>query len=274
MSGKFSQQLGPASFQPCSNNSKLSHIHEYKPADSKYVRVKPTEPYCCSTYVSIEATCPDLCPFKGRGCYVQAGWTMRAANILDSKAAGMTGDEVIEKEVELIDSMFPAGVPQDGANGGRDLRLHIGGDTTTPRATRWLAAAASRWLDRGGGEVWAYTHRWREVPAASWGAINVFASVETIAEADLAWARGYAVAITVVEFKEKWKHRVHGEDGYITIQPCPAQTGKAVCVRCRLCLGKLKGQVAIGFALHGTRVAEAKRVLAPLEQMRLDLGER
>jgi len=207
-----------------------------------------------------------VCRGKGRGCYVQSGWTQRAARILDRKADGMTGDQVIEKEVALIDSVFLDGVPQDGARGGRDLRLHIGGDTSSQRATLRLAGTASRWLERGGGSVWAYTHRWREIEADSWGKINVLASVETIPEADLAWRRGYAVAITVLDFKQEGRYEAKGKSQSIKILPCPAQVRGQTCVQCRLCLGKLKGRVAVGFSLHGTQVKAAKKVLHDLEQ--------
>lgn len=250
--------MGPqgVSFQAKSSNRKLSPIEEV-PLGSGKKRQVPQGPFCSSTYVSISATCPESCIYRDNGCYVQggqSGWVMRR---LDRQAAHLTGLEVTTAEAALIDKQFIKGVPQDGARGGRDLRLHVGGDVSCQLGVQRLAQAARRWQSRGGGRVWTYTHRWREVSPFAWGLISVLASVETTEQAFDAIEKGYVPAITVDRFL---KHRAHVREG-LKIVPCPAQTKGRTCAECRLCLednlppGK---KVAVAFALHGQKQNRAR----------------
>jgi hypothetical protein len=60
--------FGAATFRSKSENSKLSPvIHERL---EKGLRIRAAPPFCCSTYVSIAATCDDSCSYKNNGCYV------------------------------------------------------------------------------------------------------------------------------------------------------------------------------------------------------------
>ena len=56
---------GPISLQRASANRKLTHVDEvvYDP-NSRFKRPVARAPYCTTTYVSIEATCPSTCRFK------------------------------------------------------------------------------------------------------------------------------------------------------------------------------------------------------------------
>jgi hypothetical protein len=186
-----SLRQGGALFLHASANQKLSRIKKVPytgPAKDKFpYRPTPVAPFCCSTYTSISATCPDSCAFKrgpngeAGGCYADAGKTVHTIARLDREAEPFSGDDVVVSEADLIDRAFPAGMPQDGARGGRDLRLHVGGDTTSATRPTFLGKAATRWRERGGGKVWTYTHRWKTVPRRNWGPdISVLASVEDI----------------------------------------------------------------------------------------------
>jgi hypothetical protein len=192
------------------------------------------------------------------GCYADAGKTVHTIARLDREAAPFSGDDVVVSEADLIDRAFPAGMPQDGARGGRDLRLHVGGDTTSRDATVFLGQAATRWRKRGGGKVWTYTHRWHEVLRSNWGPdISVLASVENPREADTALDHGYAPAIVVPRHAsaKTWV----GEYG-IKFIPCPAETGDRVCVECRLCFDDTalkKRETGIAFAIHGSHKPRA-----------------
>jgi len=73
----------------------------------------------------------------------------------------------------------------------------VGGDVEGEAGARLLAEAADRWRARGGGEVWTYTHRWREVPVGGVGAIAVLASCEDAAQVLEARQLGYAAALVV-----------------------------------------------------------------------------
>ena len=222
------------------------------------------------TDVSIEATCSPSCPFKSNGCYVREGFTRFAADRLDAAARGYTGEEVIAAEVEAIDGAFHgAAIPQDGALGGRDLRLHVGGDVFNARSARLLARASERWQERGGGSVWTYTHAWRTVPRSAWGRhISVLASVEHVDDIARANARGYAAAIVLSAFDSRRALRLTASRGRVV--PCPAETGTTTCVECRLCLDRdlLGLGITIGFAAHGNGASRVRDRLVGLRRSR------
>ena len=184
---------------------------------------------------------------------------------MDAAAVGKSSLDVIREEVAAIDGAFGGGaVPQDGAQGGRDLRLHIGGDVGNAQGARLLAGAVRRWRKRGGGAVWVYTHLWREVNRIEWGAgWAVHASVENGEEVAAAWEAGYKRVVLVVQrFPQGGKaFRVPGAQA--TAVPCPAELEGATCVQCRRCLDNLlpRGMVT-AFAIHGTRAAAAAHALA------------
>lgn len=218
-------------------------------------------PHMVSTYVAIAATCPESCQFRDGACYVLSGFTARTNRLLEEGAEGMAGDEVIDQEIAFLGGLFSRRehrVPQDGGRdgqSGRDLRLHVGGDTPSAEAARKLGLMAARWKERGGGEVFTYTHRWREFNRNRWGYdLSVLASVETFEEAkeagDVAF---YASAIVVAEHPENGRAWVHEETG-LTVVPCPAETRSLTCVQCRLCMRDewlwITRRV-IAFALHG-----------------------
>ncbi len=268
-----------AFFAETSANSKLSPV-DLEANTTERLRPVPRGPFCSSTYVSINSTCPDSCTFKSGGCYVRTGFTAQLARELDVAAAPEPAG-VIRAEVTLIDQAFsqrgsglgrrhrgkPGTIPQDGARGGRDLRLHVGGDCPDAQSARLLAGAAERWADRGGGRVWTYTHRWREIPRAAWGEISVLASCETPEQVTEARGRGYAPSIVVRSFEGRRAFRVRGIVGRVV--PCPAETGERTCVQCRLCLDDaplLERAAVIGFAAHGTGQRELRRSLPILEE--------
>ena len=265
---------GAVSFQAKSANAKLSPQDQqpYRhPASGRlFQRPIPKPPYVCSTTVSIAATCPDTCRYKGNGCYEQAGITGGRARKRDQAAEGMTGDEVTVLEVATINAQFPRGVPQDGGQGGgRPLRLHVAGDAPSEYGARLLAAAARLWLLRGGGPVWTYTARWAEIPREAWGPIHVLASVQTVEEADEAAALGYTPAFSTPAFESRRKYPMRRSRGGLQVLPCPAETGSRDCVRCRLCLRQLPPDVAIGFEAHG-KLAEKMWRLPVLGQPTTD----
>lgn len=232
----------------------------------------PTAPFVAATYVSITKTCPPTCVFKDHGCFAQNGFIRRFTRPLDDQAVaeGLDGTEVARNEARCLDKAYGGGeVPQDGRFGGRDLRLHVGGDTADTTSALILASAAKRWRKRGGGEVWTFTHRWREIPANSWGPIHVWASTETVAEAQEAQRLGYRASITLPTGSFTGDKEQVLTDGTTTqginVIPCPWETRKIPCNRCRLCLrAKLPGDPVIGFQVHGSTAD----IAVPLEAVR------
>lgn len=237
-------------------------------------RPVPRAPFTTATYAAIEQTCPNSCAFKKktpggiRPCFADAGFTKKAVRILETEAAGMSADDVAASEAEAIDCTFRNGVPQDGARGGRDLRIHISGDARTRTAAQALAGAAARWKARGGGSVWTYSHAWRVIPRRDWGDVSVLASVERVEDAVTARMFGYPVAIVVRSHPSEKMWSPKGFPG-IRIVPCPYETRGVTCSSCRLCLDRdLVGlNVAIGFAIHGVAKNIGKRRLPVINQL-------
>ena len=174
---------------------------------------------------------------------------------------GASGDDVISEEVNKIDRLYSTGVPQAGARGGVDLRLHVSGDVPNTYSTKRLAAAVKRYQLRDGGDCWTFTHRWRQIDAAAWGSIVCLASVERVEDAVLALDRGYAPALTVKEHSGAQAWKAAG----IEFIPCPAQTREVTCSSCRLCLtdGLLTRDQGISFAIHGL---QSKRALVQVRR--------
>lgn len=258
------------SIQPMSSNRKLAPCTEVHVVDSRgnpRIRPTPVGPYCASTYVSIAATCPASCPFRDNGCYAQSGASHLTMGALDRAGRRARALEVTLAEAVALNDLWPRGVPQDGHRGGRDLRLHVGGDVSCTAGARALGEAVARLQARGLGECWTYTHRWREIPREAWGPISVLASCETPAEVRQAIEAGYAAALTVERFPGR---RAFPIGPGLKAIPCPFEGGgSTTCVKCRLCFDDARLRQAgraIAFAVHGKDSEAARgrlRVLNP-----------
>jgi hypothetical protein len=250
--------LGPVAIQRKSSNRKLAPQTQEK-FPGGWRRNVPQGPFVVSTYVSIAATCPSSCAFKGNGCYVQSGPTARHSAALDAAALGRSGVAVIRAEVDALDRTYPKRIPQDGARGGRDLRLHVGGDVSCSLGAMLLAGAAERWKARGGGRVWTYTHRWASIPSHAWGpSVSVLASCESEDDVIAAWVQGYAPSIVVPEFPRDRRVFAIGRRTMrmgLRAVPCPVEAGSQVtCATCRLCMDDLalrRRRLVVAFAAHG-----------------------
>lgn len=228
--------------------------------NSKNSKISSTKQQVAATYAPILQTCPDSCNLKGAGCYAETSYTGMTNRKLENLAAAKSALDLAKDEAAAIDSAFSKGVPQTGANGGVDLRLHVSGDCKTTTAARTVAAAARRFARRGGGSVWSYTHAWRTVPRNAWEGVSILASVESLKDSWAARKRGYAPAIVVSEHKSDKLYRL-GNSKFI---PCPAQTRGVTCVTCRLCFNADRlhaAGIGIAFKAHGAKRNELKRKL-------------
>lgn len=227
----------------------VSDSHNGKLAGSKKVD---------ATYVSIKASCPKDCPLMGEGCYAELGNVGIHTNRLDKEAAGFSALDAARSEANAIDSAYDGGpVPE-----GRDLRLHVAGDSRTLAGTRLINNAVKRWKKRGGGSAWSYTHAWKHVPREEWGTVSVLASVSNVTEAREAAWMGYAPAIVVAQHPSEKAFKLDGSDTKWI--PCPAQTRGVGCSDCRLCFNAdrlLNEGFGIAFAVHGVRKEHVKRHL-------------
>ena len=219
-----------------------------------------------ATYGSIKNTCPNSCELKDAGCYAQYGHTNLSVRRADSLTDGMNTEQAARVEATAIDQSFKGGpIPQDGVAGGRDLRLHVSGDSRTIRAAKILGAAIKRWFKRGGGRTWCYTHAWERVSRDNWGPVSILASIKTPREAEAAVAQGYAPALAVPYHDSDKAYVLPGsKTSWI---PCPQQTRDIPCTDCGLCMDADKLRDAgkgILFAIHGPGANKAKRRLEVL----------
>lgn len=209
-----------------------------------------------ATYAPL-ASCPENCALRGGACYAMNGNVRLHAGRLDQEVRGEGPADLARAEAAAIDGAYKGGkVPP-----GRMLRIHISGDCRTPKAASIIADAAKRWIRRGGGKVWSFTHCWKDVPRESWGAVSVLGSTEKLSDVPAILAQGYAPALVVADLPRKpWKA------GGIQWIPCPSILNKAVtCSSCRKCLDadslRGKGQ-GIAFGAHG---AGRKKLLVVLD---------
>jgi hypothetical protein len=249
-------------FDEKTRNGKLAPVG-WTP-DRGGVRPRPEAlgPFCATTSVSMEATCPATCPWKsspGRpgACYVESGFQKFRAAQLDDEAAQLSPLDVIKAEARLIRESFGGGpVPQDGPGGaGRGLRLHVAGDVDGVAGTKELAKAAAEWMARGGSRPWSYSHRFREVHRRHWGPIAVLASIENPADLRVVAKQGYAPALVVDSFESEQPFEINGWK----FIPCPfeAHRTKPSCTDCRLCWDEERlrsSRTGIAFAVHGPRL--------------------
>lgn len=257
----------PVSIQERSANGKLSPVLMV-PQPTGRPRPVPQGPFVSSTYVSISATCPDTCEYKDNGCYAQAGHGYNGMGVLDEIAEehGWSAFMTSHAEAHDIDCTFPRGVPQDGARGGRDLRLHVGGEVSCTRGARELAKAAKRWRARGGGAVWTFTKRWRQVPRSAWGSVSVLASIIKVEDIERARKRGYVPAITMTHYPSPKPFRIPSTGDLVI--PCLYETQGKTCVECRMCLDDEKlrrHKIVIGFELHGRDAKRARKRLRVIQ---------
>lgn len=208
-----------------------------------------------TTYAS-QASCPSDCVFMNAGCYAERGYVGIMLRNLNKEAVRVEATvlDVAEAEADALDTMdVIAGLP---------LRLHTVGDCATNEAARTVAAAAKRYVARGGGIPWTYSHAWRVVDRESWGIVSVLASCETLIDVAHAKARNYATALVVDEFEGKRRYT----NGDVEIIPCPAQTKEGVtCSDCRLCFNDdrlIESGFTIGFAIHGDHVTKKRARVA------------
>lgn len=229
---------------------------------------KPVAPFVMTTTVPIAQSCPETCAFFApakngiRPCYVDASvFTRSGVRLLEQAAEGLTPEDIARAEAGALDRMYAKRIPQDGARGGRDLRLHVAGDCRTDEAARIVSDAVGRWKKRGGGTAWTYTHAWRTVKRASWGeGISVWASCESLEDVHKARARGYGAVLVVAD-----PHPKDGrarQVGDLRILPCVAETHDDVtCASCRICLDRdlHKLGIVVAFSSHGQHIEETKR---------------
>lgn len=231
--------------------------------NSKLMGSKPID----GTYVPIGNTCDPSCPLKAdKLCYATLSYVGMINKRLEKRARNSSPLKLARAEAACIDNAYDGGsIPE-----GRDLRIHISGDSRSVKGTRVLAKAVDRWLARNGRTAFSYTHSWSHVPRSVWGQVSVLASIESIEQVEAVRSQGYAPALVVAEHTTDKAYTLPGSP--VSWLPCPAQTkpgGKEVhCSDCRLCMRAdwlLAENKGITFAAHGVKKNSLKRMLTVLQ---------
>lgn len=232
-----------------SHAERIAHVVQWS-ANEKIGKVS-------TTYLAT-VSCVD-CPLKGNGCYAEHGMVAIWKRKLDAAVRARKASPVRQAQAEA------AGIDALKAR-GQGLRLHTSGDCPTEEAARIVADAAERFMQRGGGKAWTYTHAWRRVARKAWGKVSILASVETLADARRAIKRGWAPARVVSGFPHGDKAWI---DGGVRWIPCPAQTRDNVtCESCRLCWDDAKLRsigAGVAFDAHGSARKQAAQAVAACE---------
>jgi hypothetical protein len=218
-----------------------------------------------TTYASIDKSCPKSCSLKNE-CYASYGMVGFHVRKLNAVEGNYSPRDIARLEYKLIRDSFGKGrIPQDGAQGGRDLRIHVAGEARTSGAARFMARAGASWYRRGGGKVWSYTHAWQTVPRKHWGKVSILGSANTLEDIPKILAQGYAPTIVVSKHESPKAKMIQG----VNFIPCPAQTKGIGCADCRLCLnadGLLARKAGISFEAHGVKTKQLKSRLKILGQ--------
>lgn len=215
-----------------------------------------------ATYAPIEQTCPSSCELKDKVCYAQSSFVgIQNARLTKLARKGKyTARQLASIEARMIDEMSSQDKYASGKKALPPLRLHVSGDSRTVSGTRALAAAASRYLKRGGKHVYSYTHAWKKVPRKNWGEVSILASVDSVAEADQAYNLGYVPALVVEKFESDKAFQIEGSS--LKFVPCPAQVfDDMTCEKCKLCMitdNLYQSKRAIAFAVHGVQKGKFK----------------
>ncbi len=211
-----------------------------------------------ATYVSIQSSCSRSCPFFDAGCYGQLSRVGLVTNRLNNESKNYSPLQVARAEAKAIDNAYNGGdIPS-----GRNLRLHVAGDSRTITGSRIINNAIGRWIKRGGNKCWSYTHSWKHVPRSEWNHVSMLASVSNVEEANEARSLGYACVIVVAEHKNHKSFSLDGSDTKWI--PCPSQVKDVSCMECGLCFDAdvlYKRGKGIAFAAHGVKKNEVKRRL-------------
>lgn len=214
-----------------------------------------------ATYAPRE-TCPDACPLRDSGqCY---GNGFRTRRVWDS-ISGVLSGAVSRAAASILAALSEAEGIDAIRKPSRDMRVHVLGDASTDSAARILSAACARYVARAVRpvRVWSYSHAWRTVSRASWGAVSVLASCESADDIKAATAAGWATARVVDAFPDG--ARVFVRDG-IRHLPCAEQAGTAAsCIDCGWCMrdGWLRDRgLTVAFAAHGQKAREMRATYA------------
>ena len=216
-----------------------------------------------ATYTSISKTCSHTCPLKDEGCYAQSSYVGLIVGRLNRRARQHSPLEVARAEARCIDEAYHGGeVPA-----GRDLRIHISGDSRSVKGTRAINAAVGRWKKRGGNVAWSYTHSFKKISSKEWNNVSILASIESPEQVKEARKMGYAPALVVAEHPSEKAYKLPGSNTKWI--PCVQQTRGVPCVKCRLCFDAdrlYEQNMGIAFAAHGSRKNVVKRHLPVLQK--------
>lgn len=205
--------------------------------------------------VSSRATCPDTCPFKGSGCYAEAGFYTRLH--WEAVTRGDRGEPLVRflEQIRALPS-------------GQLFRHNVSGDlphTAGRISRRFLRAMTEAAKGKCG---FTYTHHGISAAHGENAALlrhanrngfRVNVSTESESAADSVIAAGLPAVLSVLSTETRNAWRTPAGNAVIV---CPAQRSDArTCSDCALCHTR-GARVVIAFRAHGTGKAKAEAAIA------------
>ena len=193
---------------------------------------------------SHKGTCPDACPFKGKGCYARSGpLAFHWSKVTDGSRG--TDWKGFLSEVKKIGKGELFRHNQAG-----DL---VGENDVIDRVSLMELAKASKKI-----RAYSYTHypltpeNVETLKMANDAGFTVNASTNNISEVDKAMENGLPVVTVLPYKKDGYNSRKLSTEKGNTVLICPASMGTEItCKTCTLCQNKNRSY-AIGFIAHGS----------------------
>ena len=214
-----------------------------------------------STYLSTNS-CPSSCPLRNGQCYAKLGNVGIHVSRLNKESENKSQIQLAKAEAYVIDHSYDGKLIPEG----RNLRIHVSGDSRTLSGSYIINSAIGRWKNRGGNIAYSYTHCWDIVLREVWSNVEMLASVDSIDQVKYARQNGYAPAIVVAEHLSSKAYQLKNcRTKWI---PCQAQVRDIGCVDCGICLNTeilYKQNYGVAFAAHGVRKNDIKKRLNVLK---------
>lgn len=193
---------------------------------------------------STKDTCPNACPFKGKGCYAESGPLRIHWNKISEGLRGLEWKEFLKALKSLpANTMFRHNQAGDlvGVN-----------DKINKNYLRQLVSAVKHLKGFTYTHYPLSVHNIEAIKFANANGFTVNVSTNNISEVDQSLELGLPT-VTVLPYNHDTTVRTLKTQKGNTVLICPASIGKNItCKECTLCR-KSNRSYAIGFIAHGTR---------------------
>lgn len=220
-------------------------------------RNKKTGPIPVST--SSENTCPDVCPFKGRGCYAKYGPLMLHWRKVTEKARGDNWKDFLRKIKDLPDGiLWRHNQAGDLAGANNQINVEALKELTKAnKGKRGFTYTHKPVLDSQGVPGQLVKENRKAIKEANDNGFAVNLSGNNPRHADELVKLGIAPVTTVVPIEQTRNFETEGGNKVVI---CPAiKSERMNCAKCKLCAMRDRSFI-IGFPAHGTAAKTVSKI--------------